>query len=137
MSCGTSRGFAFRPIPEVSIWSEWDDLDQNTLMKDGQQNDNTPASSQLFPGDVVFMTGACNDVFHHAVYSSPFDKVGVGNSRVSLVFKRAQDRGGKKKMHILAARIQMIMQTSKSLHNKMKPEQIMVNYLPYKEHIAA
>jgi len=96
VSCGTSRGFAFRPIPEVSIWSEWDDLDQNTLMKDGQQNDNTPASSQLFPGDVVFMTGACNDVFHHAVYSSPFDKVGVGNSRVSLVFKRAQDRGGKK-----------------------------------------
>ena len=30
---------------------------------------------------------------------SPFDKVGVDNSRVSLVFKRALDRGGGKKGH--------------------------------------
>jgi len=97
VSCGTSRGFAFRPIPEVSTWSEWDDVDQKT-----QQNDNQAASIQLFPGDVVFMTGVCNDLFHHAVYASPFDKVGVDNSRVSLVFKRALDRGGGKKGHGLA-----------------------------------
>eukprot|EP00571_Detonula_confervacea_P016050 CAMPEP_0172307882 /NCGR_PEP_ID=MMETSP1058-20130122/8645_1 /TAXON_ID=83371 /ORGANISM="Detonula confervacea, Strain CCMP 353" /LENGTH=630 /DNA_ID=CAMNT_0013020179 /DNA_START=107 /DNA_END=1999 /DNA_ORIENTATION=+ len=96
VSCGTSRGFAFRPIPEVSTWSEWDTIDQNTQTKETQQNDNTPASLQLFPGDVVFMTGSCNDFFHHAVYSSPFDRVGIENSRVSLVFKRALDRGGKK-----------------------------------------
>ncbi|KAL7531447.1 hypothetical protein ACHAXR_004053 [Thalassiosira sp. AJA248-18] len=102
VSCGTSRGFAFRPIPELSTWREWDDIDQNTLMKDKQQTDNTPASLQLFPGDVVFMSGACNDVFHHAVYSSPFDTVGCDSSRVSLVFKRALDRGGGKKGHGLA-----------------------------------
>ena len=60
---------------------------------------NAPASLQLFPGDVVFMTGSCNDMFHHAVYSSPFDNVEINNSRVSLVFKRALERGGGKKGH--------------------------------------
>jgi hypothetical protein len=60
-----------------------------------------PAAVQLFPGDVVFMAGACNDLFHHAVYASPFDGVG-NNSRVSLVLKRALDRGGGKKGHSLA-----------------------------------
>lgn len=102
MSCGTSRGFAFRPIPEVSSWSEWDNLDQTKSLKDTQQHGNTPASLQLFPGDVVFMTGSCNDLFHHAVYASPFDEVVGSNNRVSLVFKRALDRGGGKKGHGLA-----------------------------------
>ena len=95
--------FAFRPIPEVSTWSEWDKMDRSTLPKDTQQqNDNTAAALQLFPGDVVFMTGSCNDLFHHAVYSSPFDRVGSNNSRVSLVLKRALDRGGGRKGHGLA-----------------------------------
>jgi hypothetical protein len=100
VSCGSSRKFAFRPIPEVSTWSEWESK------KKQQQNDDTsnaPAVSQLFQGDVVFMTGSCNDLFHHAVYASPSDgKLGIGNSRVSLVFKRALDRGGGKKGHGLA-----------------------------------
>jgi len=49
------------------------------------------------------MTGHCNDVFQHAVYPSPFDKVdGVDNGRVSLVLKRAIDRGGGRKGHGLA-----------------------------------
>ena len=86
-----SRKFAFRPIPEVSSWTEWD----NTPGQ-GQNNDNSPATLQLFPGDCVFMTDSCNDLFHHAVYSSPFDKIEMNNSRVSLVFKRALDRKGKK-----------------------------------------
>lgn len=102
VSCGTSRGFAFRPIPEVSTWSEWECIDQKAVIKDGQQHDNSPAALQLFPGDLVFMAGACNDVFHHAVHFSPFEKVGVDSSRVSLVFKRALDRGGGKKGHGLA-----------------------------------
>ena len=92
----TSRTFAFRPIPEVSTWSAWDDDVGQTPMNDVN---NAPASLQLFPGDVVFMTGSCNDMFHHAVYSSPFDNVGINNSRVSLVFKRALERGGGKKGH--------------------------------------
>ena len=96
VSCGTSRTFAFRPIPEVSTWSAWDDDVGQTPMNDVN---NAPASLQLFPGDVVFMTGSCNDMFHHAVYSSPFDKLGINNSRVSLVFKRALERGGGKKGH--------------------------------------
>ena len=64
-------------------------------MTDKQQSENTPASLQLFPGDVVFMAGECNDLFHHAVYASPYDKMGIDSSRVSLVFKRALDRGGR------------------------------------------
>jgi len=88
VSCGTSRIFAFRPIPDISTWSEWDDM---PITKD---SNNMAAAIQLFPGDLVLMTGSCNDKFHHAVYSSPFDK--VGNSRVSLVLKRALDRKGMK-----------------------------------------
>lgn len=68
-------------------------------MTDKQQSENTPASLQLFPGDVVFMAGECNDLFHHAVYASPYDKMGIDSSRVSLVFKRALDRGGGKRGH--------------------------------------
>jgi len=105
VSCGTSRMFAFRPIPEVSIWSEWDDVvgRKSIVVEKQQQHENTPAVFQLFPGDTVFMTGVCNDLFHHAVYSSPFDKsMGVRNSRVSLVFKRALDRGGGRKGHGMA-----------------------------------
>ena len=90
VSCGTSRIFAFRPIPGMSTWSEYL-TDQSPITKDGN---NMAAAIQLFPGDLALMTGSCNDKFHHAVYSSPFDK--VGNSRVSLVLKRALDRKGKK-----------------------------------------
>lgn len=86
----------------MSTWSEWDEGDTNALLKDTQQNENTPAALQLFPGDVVFMAGACNELFHHAVYSSPSDRDGINNSRVSLVFKRALDRGGGQKGHGLA-----------------------------------
>ena len=96
VSAGTSRKFAFRPIPDLSTWSEWD---PNRLMTSKQSKDDTacaPVVVQLFPGDVVLMTGVCNDVFHHAVYASPFDQAGTHSSRVSLVLKRALDRGGKK-----------------------------------------
>ncbi|KAL7466319.1 hypothetical protein ACHAXS_006621 [Conticribra weissflogii] len=99
VSCGSSRKFAFRPIPDISTWNEWD----NSRTDQKQQKDDSdcaPAALQLFPGDVVLMTGKCNDVFHHAVYASPFD--GSGSSRVSLVFKRALDRGGGKRGHSLA-----------------------------------
>ena len=107
VSCGTSRKIAFCPIPEVSIWSEWDNqMNQSKQTASGkgrhQSKDDTacaPAVLQLFPGDVIFMAGVCNDVFHHAVYASPFDE--GGSSRASLVFKRVLDRGGGKKGHSL------------------------------------
>ena len=103
ISCGTTRGFAFRPIsePEMTTWSAWDDPFKNTVTKEKQQSDDKlAASTQLFPGDLVLMTSDCNDLFHHAVYSSPFDELeGMNNNRVSLVLKRALDRGGGKKGH--------------------------------------
>jgi hypothetical protein len=99
VSAGSSRKFAFRPIPGVSAWDEWDPS-LMTVRAKGEAS-CAPAAVQLFPGDVVFMAGACNDLFHHAVYASPFDGVG-NNSRVSLVLKRALDRGGGKKGHSLA-----------------------------------
>lgn len=99
VGCGTSRIFAFRPIPDVNTWSEWDEIDLSTPTKAMEQNENVAATVQLFPGDVVFMTGPCNDVFHHAVYSSPSGGVANSNSRVSLVLKRALDRGGGRRGH--------------------------------------
>lgn len=99
VSAGTSRKFAFRPIPDLSTWAEWDPMATKQSKEDAAC---APAAAQLFPGDVVFMSGACNDLFHHAVYASPFDEAGAHNSRVSLVLKRALDRGGGKKGHSLA-----------------------------------
>lgn len=102
VGCGTSRIFAFRPIPDVNTWSEWDDIDVSTPTTAMKQNENVAATVQLFPGDVVFMTDSCNDVFHHAVHSSPLDGILNSNSRVSLVFKRALYRGGGRRGHGLA-----------------------------------
>ena len=102
VSLGTSRKFAFRPIPDVSTWAEWDPIITNNGKQSKDDTSCAPAAIQLFPGDVVLMTGPCNDLFHHAVYASPFDDIGVQNSRVSLVLKRALDRGGGKKGHSLA-----------------------------------
>ena len=51
------------------------------------------------------MDSECNDLFHHAVYNRQDVRVGtnelVKNSdgRVSLVFKRAMDRGSGRKGH--------------------------------------
>jgi len=102
VSCGQSRKFAFRPIPDASIWNDWDTISQNAK----QPKDDTscaPAALSLFPGDVVFMTRDCNDLFHHAVYSSPSSLSNhMDSSRVSLVLKRALDRNNGKKGHGLA-----------------------------------
>lgn len=96
VSCGQVRDFAFRPIPEISVWNDWDIIYQNAK----QQKDDTtcaPATLSLFPGDVVLMTRDCNDCFHHAVYSSQSSLSNhLDSSRVSLVFKRAIDRNGKR-----------------------------------------
>lgn len=94
VSCGQSRKFAFRPIPLASIWNDWDTVSQNA-----EQPKNDAAALSLFPGDVVFMARDCNDLFHHAVYSSPSslsNHIYRDISRVSLVLKRALDRNGKK-----------------------------------------
>ena len=94
--------FAFRPIPDVTTWSEWDGIDLPAPTKANQQNENASAALQLFPGDVVFMGSCSNDLFHHAVYSSPSEGIAINTSRVSLVFKRALDRGGARRGHGLA-----------------------------------
>lgn len=95
VSCGQSRRFAFRPIPQASIWNEWDIYQHEVNSED--ELSCTPAVLNLFPGDVVLMTRNCNDLFHHAVYSSQSPSTNhLDSSRVSLVFKRALDRNGKK-----------------------------------------
>ncbi len=63
----------------------------------------------MFPGDCVKMWGSCNDVFHHAVYGADaFDDANAdlssqpkrhNDGRVSLVFKRAMDRGNGRRGH--------------------------------------
>mmetsp|Transcript_20026 Transcript_20026/g.26593 ORF Transcript_20026/g.26593 Transcript_20026/m.26593 type:complete len:201 (+) Transcript_20026:1-603(+) len=104
VSCGSPRKFAFRPIPDKNKWSEWDDVDcsANGGSSGGANDDATaPAAVRLFPGDVVLMTDDCNDVFHHAVYADEGNCDDTG-SRVSLVLKRALDRGGGQRGHGLA-----------------------------------
>lgn len=87
VAAGNERRFAFRPIPGSSTWSQWDKV-QGTSVEE-----TLPAVIHLFPGDVVKMWGTCNDDFHHAVYAAEGENVG---DRVSLVFKRAINRGGKR-----------------------------------------
>jgi len=92
VAAGDERRFAFRPIPGTATWSEWDDVEgKNT-------EETTPAVIHLFPGDVVKMWGTCNDDFHHAVYTAEDEDIS-GEGRVSLVLKRAMNRGGGKRGH--------------------------------------
>jgi hypothetical protein len=93
------RKFAFRPIPGENVWTTYETYCAAREKKSPrEQDDVVPAVIPLFPGDVVKMYGECNDLFHHAVYGSTNPSTGSQstNGRVSLVFKRAIDRGGKK-----------------------------------------
>jgi alkylated DNA repair dioxygenase AlkB len=102
ISAGESRRFAFRPIPEMGkSWMDWDGGSSKN-MNASKDSDHVPAVAHLFPGDVVVMWGSCNDDFHHAVYvaESNTETPNVGTTgRISLVFKRAIDRGGGKRGH--------------------------------------
>ena len=100
------RKFAFRPIPQMNDWSQWECNDSNT--KNNKLNKRVdgiePAVIYLFPGDCVKMWGSCNDVFHHAVYGAVDDqqssqKQNNNDGRVSLVFKKAMDRGNGRRGH--------------------------------------
>jgi alkylated DNA repair dioxygenase AlkB len=86
VAAGTDRKFAFKPID--TTWKEWDPL----KLENGQQS--MAASIHLFSGDLVVMRDNCNDDFYHAVQAGANDK-----DRVSLVFKRALDRGNGRKGH--------------------------------------
>ena len=90
VSAGDDRRFAFRPIPEMSTWGDWDTVDA------AQGNSNSPAVYHMFAGDIVKMSGRCNDDFWHAVYADDVATRSSGEGRVSLVFKRAIDRNGKR-----------------------------------------
>ena len=87
VAAGSERRFAFRPIPGSSAWSKWDNCEGTNV------EETLPAVIHLFSGDVVKMWGTCNDDFHHAVYTAEGENVG---DRISLVFKRAINRGGKR-----------------------------------------
>ena len=95
VAAGQSRRFAFRPIPELTSWPQWDPV---SLEVEGDPY--TPSVITLFPGDVVKMSDSCNDDFHHAVYPEPLATADSG--RISLVLKRAIQRGGGKRGHALA-----------------------------------
>lgn len=89
VSAGDDRRFAFRPIPEISAWGDWD-------AEDAGGSSNAPAVYHMFAGDIVKMSGRCNDDFWHAVYADDVATKRSGEGRVSLVFKRAIDRNGKR-----------------------------------------
>eukprot|EP00980_Cylindrotheca_fusiformis_P002226 scaffold517_cov119-Cylindrotheca_fusiformis.AAC.9 len=86
VAAGTDRKFSFKPID--TTWKDWDPLD----LENGQHT--MAASIHLFSGDLVVMKENCNDEFYHAVQPGENDK-----DRVSLVFKRALDRGSGRKGH--------------------------------------
>lgn len=101
------RRFAFRPIPGANDWRRYDgDVAAAKRGDDDDGDDIAPAVVSLFPGDVVRMDGECNDVFHHAVYHRRDDdgRRTSGRGRVSLVFKRAIDRGNGRKGHGVAGK---------------------------------
>lgn len=101
------RKFAFRPIPNENRWSRYENKEAKAVhgstssSNGGEDEDIVPAIIPLFPGDVVKMFAECNDVFHHAVYPSfsSGEAKNTGDGRVSLVFKKAVDRGNGKKGH--------------------------------------
>lgn len=106
VSAGDSevRKFAFRPIPQMNEWSKYETKKgRNAAIPKKPDDAIIPAVIPLFPGDVVKMDNECNDLFHHAVYGR--QSLGNSNSsrqsdgRVSLVFKKAIDRGNGKKGH--------------------------------------
>ena len=92
VSAGDDRRFAFRPIPDASAWDDWD-----TGNKGAAVDKNIPAVYHMFAGDIVKMDGRCNDDFYHAVYADDATNMNMnGQGRVSLVLKRAIDRGGRR-----------------------------------------
>jgi len=106
VSVGNPRRFAFRPIPDITTWNEWDNYSVDSRSnKVGGDADNAPVVIRFFPGDIVSMWGSCNDDFHHAVYpESTSSMVGsrqedVDISRISLVLKRAMVNGKGRRGH--------------------------------------
>ena len=99
VSAGDNRRFAFRPIPELTVWDDWDNIQGASGINNSATN-NAPAVIHFFAGDVIKMFGRCNDDFHHAVFADDVTpskvRAGRGQGRVSLVLKRAIDRGGKR-----------------------------------------
>ena len=107
VAAGEARRFAFRPIPGKTTWDQWTPSRTKQRANYGEaandndnDNMNEPAVIHLFSGDIVKMWGTCNDDFYHAVYTAEGEVRKDG--RISLVFKRAIDRGGGKRGHGLA-----------------------------------
>jgi len=114
VAIGDPRRFAFRPIPDISTWEEWDKNERSyseSRIEASNNNNkesslsNLPVVIRVFPGDIVQMWGTCNDDFHHAVYpenelsadGNIATKGGLDLSRISLVLKRAMPHGSKQR----------------------------------------
>ena len=99
VAAGDSRRFAFRPIPGENQWTKWDAA-RSKVKNNVSLEENSPAAIHLFSGDLVLMWGECNDLFHHAVYTAESERSASSpEGRVSLVLKRAIDRGSGKRGH--------------------------------------
>lgn len=99
VAAGDCRRFAFRPIPGENKWSKWETAG-TSVENNLSPEENAPAAIHLFSGDLVLMWGECNDLFHHAVYSVEGEGVAASpDGRVSLVLKRAIDRGNGRRGH--------------------------------------
>jgi hypothetical protein len=123
LAAGDDRKFAFKPIGERTQWEEWDYVKGVGLHGSSNNNNNNmletvacepvAAVTHLFAGDMVVLRDTCNDDFYHAVHAGEAgscltnkDKDATvtigGGERISLVLKRALDRGGGKRGHGLA-----------------------------------
>ena len=98
VAAGASRKFAFRPIPQITTWREWESNPGGGTDDDG----NLAAVTRLFPGDLVVMKDECNDKFYHAVHAATPGDDSYHSERISLVLKRALDRGSNRRGHGLA-----------------------------------
>jgi 2OG-Fe(II) oxygenase superfamily len=86
VAVGSDRKFSFKPISGRTEWKEWDNLDMPAT--------STAATVSVFAGDLIVMKDSCNDDFYHAVHAGVSDE-----QRISLVMKRAIDRGNGRRGH--------------------------------------
>ncbi len=83
VATGSDRKFSFKP---VAGWTEWDRFQVPAPVRAG--------TVSVFAGDLVVMKDNCNDAFFHAVHAGVTD-----DQRISLVLKRAIDRGNGRRGH--------------------------------------
>ena len=122
VAAGSDRKFAFKPIVAwPTSTTDTDNDNDNDNDSNNGNNDKQAAVTHLFSGDLVVMTDNCNDDYYHAVHAGMNNHHHHQHHRVSLVLKRAIDRGGGQKGHGLQG------QGRRSRRRKQQPSQPQIN----------